>query len=189
MHASPLLAVISKLRRCSSLNPHVLSLCPSIINSAKTNRKVDLAPDEELRDRYDMISWTHITLEVSDFERSIRFYRQYCSLSVIRDRRLEGGDTIWLGPETDADKNPLFVLVLSQSDRPQTVDHLGFQCTTREELESIATTAKSENVCVAGPTQSEGVVGYWVTVTDPDGNIVEFTFGQPITGIPISAIC
>src|SRR5262249_1200370 len=44
------------------------------------------------------IRWTHITITVSNIERSIAFYTSFCKLSVLRDRRREGGGTVWLGP-------------------------------------------------------------------------------------------
>ena len=43
------------------------------------------------------IRWTHITITVSDLDRSIEFYRSTCGLEVVRDRRLEGGGTVWMG--------------------------------------------------------------------------------------------
>ena len=37
--------------------------------------------------------WTHVTMPVSNIERSIGFYTSFCDLSVLRDRRREGGGT------------------------------------------------------------------------------------------------
>ena len=63
------------------------------------------------------------------------------------------------------------------------MDHLGFQCDTREEVERIAEKAKEMGILVEPPTDSGGSVGYWTLLRDPDGHLVEFTHGQPIGGL------
>ena len=50
--------------------------------------------------------WTHMTMTVSNIQRSIDSYTSFCNLSVIRDRRREGGGTVWLGPGTAQGKLP-----------------------------------------------------------------------------------
>ncbi len=130
------------------------------------------------------IKWTHITIGTSDFDRSIAFYRDFCNLKVVRDRRRkEGGGTVWLGSQNDSPDNPSFVLVLMRSTTISPVDHLGFECGSKEEVESIARRAEKEGILENPPTDSGGVVGYWTIVKDPDGHFVEFTYGQPIKGL------
>ena len=55
-------------------------------------------------------SLTHITITVSNIERSGGFYASFCGLSVVRDRRREGGGTVWLGLDTPPGKNLTFLL-------------------------------------------------------------------------------
>ncbi len=43
--------------------------------------------------------WTHFTLPVTDLVASIQFFTEDCQLSVVRDRRREGGNTVWLSPK------------------------------------------------------------------------------------------
>lgn len=116
-------------------------------------------------------------------ERSIEFYKTFCGLSVLRDRRLEGGGTVWLGPETKPGEDPLFLLVLCQGEVTCRLDHLGFQCDSREEVDRIAEQAARLGILDIAPTDSGGSVGYWTMMRDPDGHGVEFTFGQPIQGL------
>lgn len=130
-----------------------------------------------------MIRWTHITITVSSFERSIEFYRTMCGLEIVRDRRLEGGGTVWLGYETQANQDPLFVLVLMEGEVTDRLDHFGFQCDSRAEVDRIAGEAKSRSILAYAPTDSGGAVGYWTIIRDPDGHMVEFTYGQPIKGL------
>lgn len=130
-----------------------------------------------------MIHWTHITIMVSDMERSVAFYRSMCGLQIVRDRRREGGSTVWLGYGTSAGEDPIFVLVLMEGEVTDRLDHFGFQCDSRAEVDSIAQVARQRNILVYAPVDSGGSVGYWTIISDPDGHKIEFTYGQPIKGI------
>ena len=127
--------------------------------------------------------WTHITMSSSNIERSIDFYTSFCELEVLRDRRLEGGGTVWLGANTPSGKNPTFVLVISEGEVVSRIDHFGFQCDTRDEVDRIAERARESEILISGPKDSGGSVGYWTMIRDPDGHTVEFTNGQPLEGL------
>ena len=127
--------------------------------------------------------WTHITMTVSNIERSIDFYTSFCELDVLRDRRREGGGTVWLGVKPSSEKYPTFVLVISEGEVECRIDHLGFQCDTKEEVDRIAQRASESGILISPPTDSGGSVGYWTMISDPDNHIVEFTFGQPLEGL------
>jgi catechol 2,3-dioxygenase-like lactoylglutathione lyase family enzyme len=127
--------------------------------------------------------WTHITINVSDLERSIQFYTSLCGLTIVRDRRPEGRHNVWLGPLTPAGEDPTFILVMIQDEVKARLDHFGFQCASRAEVDQIAHEAKQQNILIEPPRDIGGVVGYFTMVRDPDGHIVEFTFGQPLKGL------
>ena len=127
--------------------------------------------------------WTHITINVSDLERSIPFYTSLCGLSIVRDRRPEGRHNVWLGPTTPAGENPVFVLVLIQTEVKARLDHFGFQCESRAEVDRIAERARKQEILVEPPQDIGGVVGYFTMVHDPDGHLIEFTAGQPLKGL------
>ncbi len=55
--------------------------------------------------------WTHFTLPVTDLDATVQFFTEDCQLSVVRDRRREGGSTLWLGPRPAPGCDPEFVLV------------------------------------------------------------------------------
>lgn len=130
-----------------------------------------------------MIRWTHITITVADMERSIEFYRGMCGLGVVRDRRREGGGTVWLGYDPPEGEDPSFVLVLMEGGVTDRLDHFGFQCDSRGEVDRIADAARAREILVHAPQDSGGSVGYWTIIRDPDGHMVEFTFGQPLRGL------
>jgi catechol 2,3-dioxygenase-like lactoylglutathione lyase family enzyme len=122
-------------------------------------------------------------MTVSDIDRSIAFYTSLCNLSVLRDRRKEGGGTVWLGPATPEGQQPSFLLVISQGEVTSRIDHLGFQCDKREQVNEMAKKASDLGILVEPPTDMGGVVGYFTIIRDPDGHLVEFTHGQPIEGL------
>jgi catechol 2,3-dioxygenase-like lactoylglutathione lyase family enzyme len=127
--------------------------------------------------------WTHITINVSDIDRSVDFYTTICGLSVVRDRRKEGRHNVWLGPPTAVGEDPAFVLVMVQDEVKARLDHFGFQCDSREQVNHLAELARGQNILVEPPTDIGGVVGYFATIRDPDGHLIEFTFGQPLKGL------
>ena len=127
--------------------------------------------------------WTHITINCTDIDASVGFYTSLCGLSIVRDRRAEGRHNVWLGPPTAEGQDPVFVLVIVQDEVKNRLDHFGFQCESREEVDQIAERARRQNILVEPPTDVGGVVGYFTTARDPDGHTVEFTFGQPLRGL------
>jgi len=73
--------------------------------------------------------------------------------------------------------------VIVQDEVKARLDHFGFQCDSREEVDRIAEQAQERNILVEPPTDVGGIVGYFAMVRDPDGHIIEFTFGQPLKGL------
>jgi lactoylglutathione lyase len=129
------------------------------------------------------VRWTHVTINVSDLDRSVGFYTSLCGLSIARDRRLEGRHNVWLGPATPAGNDPAFVLVMVQGAVKNRIDHFGFQCDSRAEVDQIAQRAADQGDLIDGPIDGGDPLGYFVLVRDPDGHLIEFTAGQPLKGL------
>ena len=127
--------------------------------------------------------WTHITIGVTNIERSVGFFKEFCGLNVLRDRRKEGGGTVWLGYEPTEGEFPTYILVISEQADISLLDHFGFQCDSRAEVDAIAEKGKRLGILTNPPTDSGGSVGYWTMIREPSGHLVEFTFGQPIQGV------
>jgi catechol 2,3-dioxygenase-like lactoylglutathione lyase family enzyme len=125
---------------------------------------------------------THVALGVRDLDRTIAFYRKHVGLHVVHERTDNGNRVVWLAErEHDAD----FVLVLFQVPSavtlgPGSLQHLGFAVGSRAEVDAAAKAARADGLLALEPTYAGPIVGYFCIVHDPDGNQVEFSFGQPI---------
>ena len=126
--------------------------------------------------------FTHVALLVSDVDRTADFYIRYCGLKVL-ERRLDpktGYRVIWLGEDLN------FVIVAFETDKKpiqslsKPISHLGFSLSSREQVDQIAEFAKKEGLLNYGPVYFDEDVGYICEVLDPDGNSVEFNFGQKL---------
>jgi catechol 2,3-dioxygenase-like lactoylglutathione lyase family enzyme len=125
---------------------------------------------------------THLALGVRDLERTIAFYRKHVGLHVVHDRNEDGARVVWLAERQD---DPEFVLVLFQvagepAPQPGTLQHLGFAVASRAEVDAAAELARADGVLVLEPVYAGPIVGYFCLAQDPDGNRVEFSYGQPI---------
>ena len=125
---------------------------------------------------------THLALGCGSLDRSIDFYRRHAALHVVHDRNDGGMRVVWL---SEREENPDFVLVLfeipvDQSGPRSTLQHLGFAVGSRDEVDRAAADARSAGILVAEPVYAGPIVGYFCIVADPDGNRVEFSYGQPI---------
>jgi lactoylglutathione lyase len=126
--------------------------------------------------------WTHVVLKVAELDRSIAFYARFCALEVVRDGR-PSGHTVWMAPARRAAGAPAFVLVLYLTEVDCRIDHLGFQCAAREEIDAVAAEGRRLGILAEPPFDGGGDIGYVTMLRDPDGHLVEFTFGQPLAGL------
>lgn len=127
---------------------------------------------------------THVALHVHDFGACVRFYREYCGMHVVHERPSSEQDSsvIWLS-EPGREHELIFVLIpggACRDDQVRDFSHLGFAVETRAAVDEIAERARSEGRLIWEPTEEDYPVGYYCGVRDPDGNHVEFSFGQPL---------
>jgi len=116
-------------------------------------------------------SFTHIALHVRDLEACVAFYRRFCGLEPVHQRDDDGTRVVWLAQPGRATEF-IFVLIPGGPGRDQAdsdYSHFGFA------LDSRAAG------CLAWPPREEPYpVGYYCGLRDPDGNFVEFSYGQPL---------
>jgi len=125
---------------------------------------------------------THVALWTADIQKSIDFYRKYCSLEVVHDRSEDdGGRVVWVGEHAN-DSRFVIVLIRRPVERSSrsSFAHFGFSCASRSEVDECAALARADGVLELEPRDAGPVVGYFCMLRDPDGNSVEFSFGQSL---------
>lgn len=129
---------------------------------------------------------THIALQVGDVEKSAAFYKGWCGMEEV-NRRLNdrsGEKVIWMAcPGQEGD----FVIVLLSGAHPGQVDtgkermrHIGLAVESEQAVRNIAVSAKAAGILHWDYQEFPFPVGTLCAVRDPDGHIVEFSFGQPL---------
>jgi catechol 2,3-dioxygenase-like lactoylglutathione lyase family enzyme len=123
---------------------------------------------------------THVALPVTDINTSIAFYQKYAHMDVVHRRTKEDGhDVVWITDQTRP-----FVIVLLQKPNVEhrllAPAHLGIACKSREEVDRLCQEARMEGRLEDGPVEAGDPVGYWAFLTDPDGHILELSYGQKV---------
>lgn len=126
--------------------------------------------------------FTHIALHVRDLGASVRFYEDFCGLRTVHTRETQGGRVVWLA-QPGREQDFIFVLVPGGQGHVQDerdYSHLGFALRSRAEVDAVAERARVAGCLVWPPREEPYPVGYYCGVRDPDGNFVEFSYGQPL---------
>ena len=85
--------------------------------------------------------------------------------------------------EPDRNKDFVFVIMEGGTDLQLPDDdyrHFGFALESRAAVDEIAELASSRGCLVWPPRQEPHPVGYYCGLRDPNGNYVEFSYGQPL---------
>ena len=125
---------------------------------------------------------THIALPVRDLPASSQFYQEFCELVVVHDRGLGVHRTQWLAPAEAGADAAFLVLIAGGALSPQAATdyrHLGFALPSRAAVDRCANKARALGRLVWPPREEAWPLGYYCGVADPDGQVVEFSFGQP----------
>lgn len=123
---------------------------------------------------------THIALQVGDLDASVTFYQEFCGMHLSHKRTDAGVRVAWIA-EPGHEDDFVFVLIERPGHRAQAEEdfgHLGFALDSRAAVDAIAARAGSR---LAWPPRDHPYpTGYLCGVRDPDGNVVEFSYGQPL---------
>ena len=127
---------------------------------------------------------THIALHVRDISACIDFYTDFCGLKQVHERRDPDGDgrVVWLA-EPGREEEFIYVLISGGPGRDQAekdYSHTGFAMESRNAVDAIAVKAQTADCLIWEPREEPYPVGYYCGVRDPDGNAVEFSYGQPL---------
>ena len=127
---------------------------------------------------------THIAKQVSSLDETIAFYQSFCGLTLVHERKDDQGvrQVAWLA---EPGKEEQFVFVFINGTGPgkqaaKDYSHIGFALASKTDVDAIAKRAETAG-CLAWPiTEEPPPVGYYCGVRDPEGQIVEFSYGQPL---------
>jgi len=115
--------------------------------------------------------------------RSVEFYRRYCGLIVVHEHG-EGPNShaVWMS-EPGREKEYVIVLLLGGKGNRQLEDdlsHFGFAVDRRATVDEMAERGRQDGCLAWEPRDFPYPVGYRCALKDPDGFIVEFSYGQPL---------
>jgi len=123
----------------------------------------------------------HIGLPVTDLAKSIAFYEKWAGMKV-QDRPK---DPVGIKGARLAHAKGEFAVSLLEMPMAMAlpmpgVMHLGLECTSKAQVDKIANDARKAGILVSGPVDSGPELGYQTYISDPDGNNLEFSFGQKL---------
>ena len=128
------------------------------------------------------IALTHIALHVMDLEACVDFYSSYAGMHVIHERSSGEKRIVWLSEPGQESQFIIVMLPGGDGHKQQMNDfsHLGFAMESKEAVDRVAIRAEEEGILVWGVREDSYPAGYYCGVRDPDGNFIEFSYGQPL---------
>ena len=129
-----------------------------------------------------MVSLTHVALHVQDLDACIEFYQTFCNMRFVCERPDKGSRIVWMA---EPGKEHDFVFVIMPGGQPRNLaaddySHFGFALDSPEAVDAIAARAASSGCLIWPPKQGSLYTGYYCGLRDPNGNYVEFSYGQPL---------
>jgi lactoylglutathione lyase len=124
---------------------------------------------------------THIGLPVTDLAKSVAFYKKWAGMTVEDGPKDPGGvKGARLSQTGGTFAISLLEMPVANAMPMPGVMHLGLDCTTKAQVDKIAADAKKAGILLSGPIDSGPDLGYQTYISDPDGNNLEFSFGQKL---------
>ena len=134
---------------------------------------------------------THLALPCRDLDASAAWYEAHTPLRVVHRRTDPDGQVAWIA-EPERPGTP-FVLVLlgplevDAGALPQAtlapLAHLGIELDSRKAVDEVAARGRAAGCLAWEPQDLPAPVGYICALTDPDGNLVEFSHGQDVAAV------
>lgn len=129
------------------------------------------------------IAITHWALHVQDMQRSVEFYRDYCGLALVQEHGEGPNDhAVWMSVP-GSENEFVIVLLLGGTGHKQPdkdLSHYGFAVENRQTVDQIAERGRKAGCLAWESKEFPFPVGYRCALKDPDGFIVEFSYGQPL---------
>jgi catechol 2,3-dioxygenase-like lactoylglutathione lyase family enzyme len=103
-------------------------------------------------------------------------------MDVIRRRVAGTQNIVWMA-EPGRSEDFVFVIMEGGDDlklSDQDYRHFGFAMDSRAAVDKVSEQAEKDGCLVWPPQQEPFPVGYYCGIRDPNGNYVEFSYGQPL---------
>lgn len=126
---------------------------------------------------------THVALHVKDTRESAEFYKKWAGMEEVHSHGddVDGKNVIWMASPGQED-DFVIVLVPGANDNRQGegMRHIGLSVGSEQDVKDIAEQAKQDGILHWDYMTMKWPVGTLCSVRDPDGYIVEFSYGQPL---------
>jgi lactoylglutathione lyase len=126
-------------------------------------------------------------LPCADIDATIAWYERFTPLRLLDRRQDDDGFGAWLGHPDQGDRPFILVLVSflrDQSNGPHPTlaafAHLGLELPTKDGVDEIAARGRDEGCLACEPQWMPPPIGDICALTDPDGNMIEFSFDQGV---------
>jgi lactoylglutathione lyase len=133
------------------------------------------------------VRWTHIALPCTDIDATIEWYESFTPLRLLDRREDADGYGAWLGQPDQGDRPFILVLVSFFRDHDKgrqpimaPFAHIGLEMPTQRDVDAIAERGRTAGCLVWEPQRMPPPIGYICALTDPDGNMIEFSFDQGV---------
>lgn len=125
-----------------------------------------------------------------DVDASIEWYARHTPLTLIARRHDSQGESAWMADPATTEAPMVLVLVAMEADAEKgptatmaPFAHIGIELPTRAAVDEMAARGAATG-CLEWEVQDlPPPVGYVCALTDPDGNMVEFSFDQQVETI------
>jgi len=127
-----------------------------------------------------------VALPVADVEQSLHWYLEFTPLVAVATFADGTGRTAWLSNDGQVVDPFVLVLVTFHNERGKRQPHLapfahiGIEVPERSDVDRIAERARDAGCLRMEPADIPYPVGYVCMITDPDGNNLEFSYGQHV---------
>ena len=127
-------------------------------------------------------SLTHVAIHSRDITASVDFYQSYCGLVEVHRRVEHDVTVVWLAEPARRHEFVIVLIGVAHEDaaEPGPVAHLGYAVTSTDEVDRLGAMGVGAGILVEPPHDAGPIVGYFCIVRDPDGNSVEFSYGQSL---------
>ena len=125
---------------------------------------------------------THLALPCHDLEATIRWYEKYTPLRKTHHRQDSEGAVAWLSSQ----ESEIVLVFIQKNETSEPIAvltplaHLGIALDSTDQVDQVAARGESDGCLAWEPRQESDPVGYICALSDPDGNLVEFSYGQEI---------